>query len=128
MASSRALNSTAEETETKEDENEDDELPDEIDPSQMTRVPLMRMLRFAGPHEYLFWLGLIGTVFRAFYPPVYSYVTATIQGLLYDPDLITFLHEGWKLNIPVVRAAALTFIGTYEELVVPGVVGRRISL
>ncbi|KAK8817605.1 hypothetical protein WA538_004324 [Blastocystis sp. DL] len=126
VASSRALNSTAEETETKEDENEDDELPDEIDPSQMIRVPLMRMLRFAGPHEYLFWLGLIGTVFRAFYPPVYSYVTATIQGLLYDPDLITFLHEGWKLNIPVVIAAALTFIGTYENWWFHGVVGEDI--
>ena len=117
------------EVDTDEEKKEEQKtIIDEISQNDMKRIRLVKILHFAGKHSYLFWVGLIGTICRVFFPPVYAYASATIQSLVYVQDLSEFLHDGWMLNIPVLITGILTIAGTYEIVVLHATVGEDIII
>ena len=113
-------------TKNKGDTKGDNVLIDEISKSDMKRIGFFEILHFAGKQSYLFWVGLIGTICRVFFPPAYAYASATIQGLFYEKDLSEFVHYGGMLNIPVLIAGILNMVGTYENWSLHAIVGEEI--
>ena len=100
-------------TEKKEEEEEkEDVIPDEIPEEQMKKYSLYDMLSLVGPNRYLFWVGLIGTVLRFFFPPVFGYCIAMILSMFYYFDLAQFKADSWKVILPVILTAFCTFFGT----------------
>ena len=68
-------------------EEESDEIPDEIPESQMKQYSLVTLMKRTHTGAFLFWFGFVGTALRVAFPPMYSYASSVLQGILYDYGL-----------------------------------------
>ena len=68
-------------------EEESEEIPDEIPESQMKQYSLVTLMKRTHTGAFLFWFGFVGTALRVAFPPMYSYASSVLQGILYDYGL-----------------------------------------
>ena len=79
--------SSVAETKEEKKEEESEEIPDEIPESQMKQYSLVTLMKRTHTGAFLFWFGFVGTALRVAFPPIYSYASSVLQGILYDYSL-----------------------------------------